>query len=157
MNTNGEFRSNNEPWDTAQQEGVGDRQANGSASVPHLLRQLTGEITTLFSKEVSLARAEVREAVHGVKTGIVALISGSIVLLAGVIVLLMAAVYGLATTMELWLAALIVGGVVSVAGLIMVASGKSKLDADSLKPDRTARSLRQDRATMKAAVAGGRA
>jgi hypothetical protein len=155
MQTNSEYSPNNEPWETAQQD-LGARPANGSTSVPHLLRQLTSEVTTLFSKEISLARAEVRESVQGIKTGIIALVSGSIVLLAGVIVLLMAAVYGLATTMDLWLAALIVGGVVSIAGLVMVASGKNKLDADALKPDRTAHSLRQDRAAMKAAVAGGR-
>ena len=65
-------------------------------SVPHLLRLLTAEITTLFSKEVSLARAELRESIGGIKTGLVALMSGGIVLLAGLIVLLMAAVYGLA-------------------------------------------------------------
>jgi hypothetical protein len=146
--------SNNEPWDAAQMER--ERERAGAASVPSLLRQLTSEVTTLFSKEVSLARAEVREAVRGIKTGIIALMAGAIVLLAGFIVLLMAGVYGLATRMELWQAALIVGGAVTLIGLIMVASGKSKFGADALKPDRTVRSLRQDRDTMKVAVAGGR-
>lgn len=126
-----------------------------SSTVPHLLRQLTSEVTTLFSKEVSLARAEARETVHGVKTGVMSLLSGSIVLLAGVIVLLMAAVYGLATMMALWTAALIVGGLVTVVGLIMVASGKSKLDADALKPHRTVDSIREDRDALKDAVKGG--
>jgi hypothetical protein len=43
---------------------------------------------------------------------------------------------------------------VSVLGLIMVASGKSKLDADALKPQRTADSLREDREAVKQAVKG---
>lgn len=134
-----------------------DRERDGvtASTVPHLLRQLTSEVTTLFSKEVSLARAEMRETVHGVKAGVISLLTGSVVLLAGVIVLLMAAVYGLATTMTLWMAALIVGGAVTLVGLIMVASGKSKLDADALKPHRTVDSIREDRDALKDAVRGG--
>ncbi len=128
-----------------------------SGSVPHLLRQLMSEVTILFSKEVSLARAELRENVGGMKTGLIALMSGSIVLLAGVIVLLMAGVYGLATIIDLWLAALIVGGAVTVLGLIMVASGKSKLNGDPLKLRRTAESLREDRQALRYAVKGGHA
>lgn len=124
-------------------------------SVPHLLRLLTAEITTLFSKEVSLARAELRESIGGIKTGLVALMSGGIVLLAGLIVLLMAAVYGLATRMELWMAALIVGGAVTLLGLIMVGSGKSKLSSDALRPRRTAEAIREDRDALKYAVKGG--
>lgn len=142
-----------EAWERQQWER--EREPVTSSTVPHLLRQLTSEVTTLFSKEVSLARAEVRETVHGVKTGVISLLTGSIVLLAGVIVLLMAAVYGLATTMQLWTAALIVGGAVTLVGLIMVASGKNKLDADALKPHRTVDSIREDRDALKDAVRGG--
>lgn len=155
MQSTSEFRSDNEAWGAAEAERERERQQAASVSVPHLLRLLTSEVTTLFSKEISLARAEARESIHEAKAGIVALLGGSVVLLAGLIVLLMAAVYGLATRMELWMAAAIVGGAVTLLGLIMVASGKSKLSADELRPDRTVRALRQDRATMRAAVAGG--
>lgn len=144
-------RGNN--WERRQWEG--ERESITSSTVPHLLRQLTSEVTTLFSKEVSLARAEVRETVHGVKTGVISLLTGSIVLLAGVIVLLMAAVYGLATMMALWLSALIVGGAVTAIGLIMVSAGKHKLDADALKPHRTVDSIREDREALKDAIKGG--
>ncbi|HEY0961114.1 MAG TPA: phage holin family protein [Pseudomonadales bacterium] len=145
-------RGNN--WERRQWEEH-DYEAATSSTVPHLLRQLTSEVTTLFSKEVSLARAEVRETVHGIKAGVISMLTGSIVLLAGVIVLLMAAVYGLATMMDLWLAALIVGGAVTAIGLIMVTSGKNKLDADALKPHRTVDSIREDREALKDAIKGG--
>ncbi|MEY4643124.1 MAG: hypothetical protein RLZZ227_3118 [Pseudomonadota bacterium] len=153
VGTSSEFR-NSQPWDPDQP--TRDNEHVSSGTVPHLLRQLTGEVTSLFTKEVSLARAELRETVSGIKTGLVSLTSGSIVLLAGVIVLLMAAVYGLAEVMALWLAALIVGGVVSAIGLSMVAVGKRKLDADVLKPQRSIDAVKEDRAAMKAAVTGGR-
>jgi len=60
-------------------------------------------------------------------------------------VLLLAAVYGLSTVMASWLAALIVGGVVTVVGLIMVSAGKKKFEASSFKPERTMHSLNKDK------------
>lgn len=161
MNQQGEYgldnRGSGEATGGAQAWARTERERDAaSGSVPTLLRQLTSEITGLFHKEVSLARAEMRETVHEVKGGIVALMSGGIVLLAGVIVLLMAAVYGLAEFMDIWLAALIVGGVVCLIGMSMVATGKNKLGGESLKPHRTAHSLKEDRNVMMHAVKGGR-
>src|SRR5690606_20733426 len=94
------------------------------SSVPTLVRQLTSEVTSLFTKEISLARSEMRESVNQAKAGAIAMTSGGIVLLAGTIILLMAAVYGLATVLSLWLSALIVGGVVCLIGFIMLKSGQ---------------------------------
>lgn len=147
-NPNSEYRKTPESWERPQEPAA-------SGSVPHLLRLLTSEVTTLFSKEVSLARAEVREAVNGVKTGLVSMVTGGVVLLAGLIILLWSAVYGLANFMDLWLAALIVGGVVALIGFSMVNAGKHKLDADALKPRRTVESIKEDRAVFKHAVKGG--
>lgn len=152
MNQQGSEYRRNEDWERPQER---EYEQGNSGSVAHLLRLLTSEVTTLFSKEVSLARAEMREAVREARSGIISLLSGSVVLLAGLIVLLMAAVYGLATTMELWMAAAVIGGATTVLGIIMVASGKSKLDADTLKPSRTAQAIREDRATFRHAVKGG--
>jgi hypothetical protein len=47
--------------------------------------------------------------------------------------------------MPAWLAALIVGGVVVIIGLVMVKSGSSKLQPSSFSPDRTAESMRKDK------------
>ena len=124
MNQPGDFKATGAPqgpWERTPLE----REREMSGSVPHLLRQLTSEVTGLFHKEVSLARAEMREAVSDIKGGMVSLMSGGIILLAGVIVLLLAAVYGLAEFMDLWLAALIVGlvtfglGLLNVPGIVM--------------------------------------
>jgi len=51
----------------------------------------------------------------------------------------------LATMMEPWLAALIVGGVVTVIGIILVSMGKSKLSARNLQPNRTIATLQDDK------------
>ncbi|MDC6678956.1 phage holin family protein, partial [Leclercia adecarboxylata] len=71
------------------------------------------------------------------------------VLLAGFIILLMSAVYFLSTMMEPWLAALIVGVVVVVIGMVMVSAGKKKFEASSLKPDRTIHSLQKDKEAVR--------
>ncbi|MEC9482992.1 MAG: phage holin family protein, partial [Halomonas sp.] len=71
------------------------------------------------------------------------------VLFAGFLVLLAAAVYGLHELIDYdespWLSALIVGVVVAIIGAIMLQSGRKKLQAQNLKPDRTVNSLRNDR------------
>ena len=99
------------------------------SSVGGLLRQLTREVPSLFTKELALAKAELSESMRATKAGAASVATGGAVLLAGFIILLMSAVYFLSTLMEPWLAALIVGGVVVVIGLIMVSAGKKKFEA----------------------------
>jgi hypothetical protein len=47
--------------------------------------------------------------------------------------------------MEPWLAALIVGGAVTLIGIILVSMGKSKLSAKNLQPNRTIATLQDDK------------
>ncbi|MUT70184.1 phage holin family protein [Stutzerimonas frequens] len=119
------------------------------SSVGGLLRQLTREVPSLFTKELALAKAELSESMRATKAGAASVATGGAVLLAGFIILLMSAVYFLSTLMEPWLAALIVGGVVVVIGLIMVSAGKRKFEASSFKPDRTIHSLHKDKEVVR--------
>lgn len=119
------------------------------SSVGELLRQLTREVPSLFTKELALAKAELSESMRATKAGAASVATGGAVLLAGFIILLMSAVYFLSTLMEPWLAALIVGGVVVVIGLIMVSAGKKKFEASSFKPDRTIHSLHKDKEVVR--------
>ncbi|BBI59823.1 hypothetical protein HSBAA_11290 [Vreelandella sulfidaeris] len=48
-----------------------------------------------------------------------------------------------------WLSALIVGGVVTVIGIVMLKAGQKKLQARNLMPNRTMHSLQSDKATAK--------
>jgi hypothetical protein len=110
-----------------------------------LLTELAQETTTLVRKEVELAKAEVSEKVSQATTGAVSLVAGGLVAFAGLIFLLLAATYYLATMMEPWLAALIVGGVVTLIGVTLVAMGKSRLNARNLQPTRTLATLQDDK------------
>lgn len=118
-------------------------------SVGGLLRQLTREVPALFTKELALAKAELGESLRATKAGVASVATGGAVLLAGFIVLLFAGVYGLATMMPAWLAALIVGGIVVIIGMVMVAAGKKKFEASSFKPDRTIHSLNKDKEAVR--------
>jgi Putative Actinobacterial Holin-X, holin superfamily III len=119
--------------------------AKESETTVGLMRRLLNEVSTLFRKEIALAKVEASEALSQAKTGAISMASGGAVLFAGFLVLLAAAVFALAHVVSDWLAALIVGGIVTVVGFIMVNSGKKKFDPGALKPDRTQRSLRKDK------------
>lgn len=113
-------------------------------SVGELLRSLADDILRLIRDEIALARSEAGDKLHQMVMAFVSILGGSLIAFAALLVLLFALVFGLANHMPLWLAALIVGGVVAVIGLVMVKAGASALSATSLAPDRTARNLRKD-------------
>ncbi|WP_416194379.1 phage holin family protein [Pseudomonas putida] len=114
-----------------------------------LLRQLMREVPELFTKELALAKAELQHNLNTLKAGTAAVAGGAIVLLAGFIILLLAAVYGLATVVEPWLAALLVGGITVIVGFIMLQAGKKQFEPTHLAPDRTLHAMQQDKDTLK--------
>jgi Putative Actinobacterial Holin-X, holin superfamily III len=110
-----------------------------------LLRRLVDEFSVLFRKEVALAKAEAVQSFSHLKAAAISMASGGAVLFAGLLVLLAAAVLGLSHVVADWLAALIVGGLVSIVGFVMINSGKNKFDSSALKPERTQRALQRDK------------
>ncbi|GGM01896.1 phage holin family protein [Pseudomonas asuensis] len=135
---------------TYQEEAAID---SNSTSIAGLVRQLTREVPSLFTKELALAKAEITEALNTTKAATIGMASGGIVLLGGFIMLLLSAVLGLSNVVAPWLAALIVGGVVCVVGMIMVSAGKKKLDPAAFKPERTINSMQKDKEAVKGKVA----
>jgi drug/metabolite transporter (DMT)-like permease len=114
-------------------------------SLKELLGNLTQSVTTLFRKEIELARAETSEKLSqaGVAAGAIA--AGGVLALAALIVLLQALVIALS---ELGLApalsALIVGGVVAIIAFALIYKGMNDLKASNLAPTRTVEALRRD-------------
>jgi hypothetical protein len=113
-------------------------------SVGGLLKQLAREIPMLFTKELALAKAEMRENLRATKAGVAAGATGGAVMLAGLVILLLAGVYGLNNVLPSWLSALIVGAAAVLVGWIMVSAGKKQFEPASLKPDHTLHSLHKD-------------
>ncbi|MET0343901.1 MAG: phage holin family protein [Polyangiales bacterium] len=88
----------------------------------------------LVRQELELGLSEIDRRVEKLKTGVTIAVIGGAVLYAGILVLLAALVLGLSNVMEPWLAALIVGAVVTGAGWTMSQRGGSKA-AESTQPD----------------------
>ena len=127
--------------------------SDSNRSVPELLGNLVNQLSTLFRKEVQLARAEVGEKVEQA-TGSVALVAaGGVLLLAALMILLEAVVAFLAYLgIPVPWARLIVGVVVALIGYALVRSGMSGLKTSNLVPDRTVEQLSRDAAVAKEQV-----
>ena len=121
-----------------------DLQARDLESTPSLLRRLVDDVGMLVGQEVALLKAETSRSIAELKTAAAGIAMGGAVAFMGAFFLLLAAVYGLSNVVEPWLAALIVGGVVTLIGVVMLASGRRKLEPSTMAPRRTAASLRKD-------------
>jgi hypothetical protein len=119
-------------------------------SLKDLIGDLTNSVSTLFRKEIELARAETSEKVNQAAVAAGSIAAGGILALAALIVLLQALVIALT---ELGLApalsALIVGGVVAGVAFALIYKGTNDLKAGSLAPNRTVDSLRRDAEMVK--------
>lgn len=113
-------------------------------SIAALVTELTQETTTLFRKEIQLAKAEVSEKVSQLGSGLISAVAGGLIAFIGLQALIAAAIIGLASTMEWWLSALIVGAAVLIVGMIVVMVGLNRLKAEKLAPKRTINTLRDN-------------
>ena len=113
-------------------------------SVPSVLHDIIGNIEGIIRAEFRLAKADIKEeGARIVRPG--AILAGGVAMgLYGGAFLLLAAVYGLSTLMNAWLAALIVGGVSVLAALILVSSSLNRFKQLDPTPDRTIRSLEEN-------------
>jgi hypothetical protein len=118
-------------------------------STPGLLRRLADDVGMLFAQEVALLKAETARSIGDLKASTASIAVGGAVAFMGGFFLLLAVVYGLSNVVQPWLAALIVGGVVTLVGVIMLSAGRRKLEPAAVAPRRTAAALRKDAEMIK--------
>jgi len=118
-------------------------------STPSLLRRLADDVGTLLAQEVALLKAETARSIGELKASTASIAVGGAVSFMGGFFLLLAAVYGLSNVVQPWLAALIVGGVVTLVGVILLSAGRRKLEPAAVAPRRTAAALRKDAEMIK--------
>ena len=111
-------------------------------NVVDLVRQLAGQGSHLAEQQLSLVKAEIREATTDIKTAVGAMAGAAVVGLAGLGVLLMGIAYLLGDAIESvpW-ATLIVGLVTLVIAYLLYQAGSKKLSAANLSPERSQRTL----------------
>ena len=115
-------------------------------SLASLVGNLMDETTTLIRKEFALAKAEIGEKASQAGSGVAYLAVGGFIVFAGFLVLLDALVLALVELFNIspTIAALIVGIIVAIIGLLVLLKGRSNLKATNLAPERTISSLSKD-------------
>jgi hypothetical protein len=126
-------------------------------SIGQLLKELTQESSTLLKQEVSLAKTEMSEKASRIGANLGEVAVGGAVALLGAIALLLAAVYGLTSILNnfmnqevaVWLAPLIVGGVLAAVGYSLIKKALATLKQESITPQKTTQSLQENKEWLK--------
>lgn len=113
-------------------------------TIASLLRQLVSDIIDLVRNEFALARSEFSDATKAARTGIISAAVAAVILTVGALTLTAALVLALAQWMNAWLAAVIVGGTLTVLGIVLLARAKRQLDPGGLTLRRTRESIGTD-------------
>jgi hypothetical protein len=121
-----------------------------SRSIPQLLSAFTHDFTTLIRKESELVRAEFSEKLKQIARGGSEIAGGALLLNAALLILLQALVLGLSKVMDPAWAAVLVGVVVAVVGVVLLRAGVKA--SSSLTPERTTRQLEKDAQLVKEQV-----
>ena len=135
----------------------GNNNLASEASMAELVRQLSDQTTLLARQEVALAKAELVE--KGKRAGVGAGMFGGAGLVGAYAVgaFVAAAILGLATAVDGWLAAVIVGLVLAAVAGVLALVGKNRVqEATPPLPEEAISSAKQDVETVKARAQEGR-
>jgi len=114
-------------------------------SVGDLFSKLGTELATLVSQEINLAKTEMMLKAKAVVRNVIVIGVGAGFGLVALLVLTAALILGLATLMEPWLAALVVGAVFAAISAAAVLKGKAGLSAIEAKPEMTIETLKENK------------
>lgn len=124
-----------------------------SASTGELVTRLSSQVSELVRGELALARTELAQKGKqaGIGAGLVG--AGGVLALYGGGALVAAAVAGLATVLDVWLAALVVGAVLLLVAGILALTGRNRVvKATPPVPEQAVAELGRDVETVKEAV-----
>ncbi len=123
---------------------------NNGKSIPELFGELVDHLSTLFRKEIQLAKTEAGEKVQQATRAGAMIAIGGVVLLAALIIFLNSIVEWLVVLGlgRQW-ATLIVAIVIGIIGYVLLRKGIGDLKAGSLAPNKTLNQLRADAHTAK--------
>ena len=113
-------------------------------SLSELLSDVTGEIATLFRKEVELARAETSEQVSRAAKAGAMLGAAAVVGFLTLILLAFAAAWGLSEVVPEGVAFLIVGLVFGLVAAVLASAGKKKIASVNPMPEQTVQTVKAD-------------
>lgn len=118
-------------------------------SIGDLLGDLYQGASQVISLEIELAKTEMSQKASRVGKNVGFLAAGGAIAYAGFLAILAGIIALLALIIPVWLSALIVGLVVAGIGGALVMSGLKTLQQESLAPQRTIDTLKEDQQWMK--------
>lgn len=129
-------------------------------SIADLFRELSADGRSLVRKEVELAKAELSEKVSVYTRNIGSMAVGGALLLVALMAIVTAVIYGMIVLFDLflpfevavWLGPLVVGGVLALIGRSMIGKAKAKLAEETMVPQRTVETLRDDKDWLQSKV-----
>lgn len=129
-------------------------------SLGELLRDLSGETSELLRKEVELAKTEMSEKAAHVGSNVGKIALGGAIAFMGGLALLYAVMMGLTALLDtflpfgvaIWLAPLIVGGVLAMLGYGRITKAVADLKGTSLAPRHTTQSLQENKQWLQAKI-----
>ena len=113
-------------------------------SMAEVLQDIVANIQEIFRSEFKLAKAEIHEETTKIARASVPLGIGILLALYAVGFVLLAAVHGLATMVDAWLAALIVGVAVGVISMVLVSIGRKRLKQVKVVPEKTIGTMKEN-------------
>jgi len=126
------------------------REQQDNRSLGELFADLARDTGTLVRQEVALARTELTQKATQAGKNVGFLVAGGAVVYAGFLLILAAIAVGLGQLgVPWWLAALLVGAIVAIVGAVLVQRGLAALRRESLAPERTLETLKEDVAWAK--------
>ncbi len=124
-----------------------DEYRDDGPSLGELLKRLSGDMGTLVSQEVHLAKAELRESASTAAKAASKLGVAMTFAIAGTIALTAFLVIAIGGAIDnYWLAALIVGAAELLAGVLLAKGAINSMKSSGIKPTETIETLREDKA-----------
>jgi hypothetical protein len=115
-------------------------------SIGGLIRGIMADVRQLMREEIALARVEMREQAQRAKLAALALGAAAVALAIGGIFLLVSVAVGIADLLDwpVWAGFLIVALVLSIAGMVMLSTGRKRLSTIRPVPEQTMQSLKEN-------------
>jgi hypothetical protein len=138
-----------------------DTKTHEMHSIPDLLRELRDESSTLFRQEIALAKTELKEKTSKLSRNAIYLVAGGVIAYSGLIFILLGVVgligaglvaAGMEAATAAWVSPLILGFIVAIIGAAMLMKGKRTLAEESLVPEKTLQSLKEDTSWTRAKI-----
>jgi uncharacterized membrane protein len=113
-------------------------------SVPEVLQDIVGNIQEIIRSEFTLAKVEIKQEAARAKSPVIMCLVGGALGLYALGFLLVTAVFGMATVMPIWIAALIVGAVLAVVSIVLLSAAAKRLKHVHKVPERTIETLKEN-------------